>query len=202
MSEKAKTTDKDWQQIQDNDIETSTDEPIDPKEAEQVALASDEALEHPDYEALEAKLTEAEQLAHEMKENHLRAQAELDNVRKRMERELANAHKFAVEKFVTALLPVIDSLERGLEVGEKSDDASLKEGLALTLKMFQDTLAKFSIEPLSPLGEVFDPALHEAVSMQPSEEHKPGTVMTVIQKGYLLNGRVIRPAMVVVVKAE
>ena len=118
---------------------------------------------------------------------------------KRNERDLANAHKFALEKFAAELLPVKDSLEMGLLAAEENIDvARLKEGSELTLKLLSSALEKFNIREINPLNDVFNPEYHEAMSMQERTDVAPNTVVTVVQKGYLLNDRLIRPAMVIV----
>jgi molecular chaperone GrpE len=132
----------------------------------------------------------------------LRLQADIENLRKRNERDLANAHKFALEKFAVDLLPVKDSLEMGLAAaGDNADVAKLKEGAELTLKMLASVLAKYNIKEVNALDEQFNPEYHEAMSMQERSDVEPNTVVTVVQKGYLLNDRLIRPAMVIVSKA-
>ncbi len=150
-------------------------------------------------EQLDAALKDAE--SH--KDAALRAKAEADNVRRRAEREVSNASKFALERFAKEILAVVDSLEKALET-KADDDAqqAMHEGISLTHKLFLDTLKKFNIEQVSPLGESFDPALHEAMVMQESEEHEPNSVMMVVQTGYQLNGRLIRPARVIVAKGK
>jgi molecular chaperone GrpE len=157
-------------------------------------------LDHPSYVALSEKLTLAEQQAHENWEKSVRAQAELDNVRRRAEREIANAHRYGVEKLITDLLSVIDSLEQALQLAVKAQDASMCEGLELTLKLFMDVLKKFDVQQIDPLGAVFDPQLHEAMSVQETADAEPNTVLMVFQKGYMLGDRVVRPARVVVSK--
>jgi len=132
-------------------------------------------------------------------EKYLRAAAELENVRKRAARDVENAHKFALERFASELLAVRDSLEMGLATGEDADAESLRQGKEATLKLLTTVLERFGVEEVDPLGEPFDPALHEAMTMQPSDELEPGSVLTVFQKGYALNGRLLRPARVVVV---
>ena len=128
----------------------------------------------------------------------------MQNVRRRAENEVSNARKFALERFATDLLPVVDSLERGLEsVPEDNDDEqvkSLREGSTLTLKMLLEVLTKFNVQQLDPVGEPFDPKFHEAMSMQENADAEPNSVLAVLQKGYTLNERLIRPAMVVVSK--
>lgn len=196
---------KDWQKVRD---EVSQDEAPHTKEEvlEELIEASEEpdsgshSLAHPSYEELEEKLTLAEQQAHENWEKSVRALAELDNVRRRAEREVTNAHRYSLEKFIDALLPVIDSLEQALQLADEAGDGSMREGLELTLKLFVDVLQKFNVEPLNPEGAGFDPQLHEAMSIQESSDVAPNTVMTVFQKGYRLHDRVIRPARVIVSK--
>ena len=135
----------------------------------------------------------------------LRANAELENSKRRARQDIENAHKYALEKFVQELLPVKDSLEMGLAAADNSSGQegtnALKEGIVLTLKMFETALEKFSVQMLDPLGEAFDPSSHQAMTLQESTEHAPNTVIAVMQKGYRLNDRLIRPAMVVVSKA-
>ena len=148
---------------------------------------------------------ELEQLRREARENHenyLRAMAEVENVRRRGEREVANAHKFGLEKFVAELLPVRDSLEMGLKAGEQeqADVAALREGTELTLRMLGQVLEKFGVEEVNPEGEPFNPDRHEAVTTMQTSEAEADTVVQVMQKGYLLNERVVRPAMVVVAR--
>jgi molecular chaperone GrpE len=135
-------------------------------------------------------------------ERYLRAAAELDNVRKRAARDVENARKFAIERFATELLAVKDSLEMGLAAAaENTDVDSLLEGSRTTLKQLASALERFGIEEVDPEGEPFDPHLHEAMTTQPSAEVEPDTVLTVYQKGYTLNGRLLRPARVVVAAA-
>jgi len=133
----------------------------------------------------------------------LRLQAEMENTRRRARQDVENAHKFALEKFALELLPVKDSLEMGLAAADGDNEAvtQLKEGTELTLKMLVSVLEKFGIEAIDPTGETFDPERHQAMSMQESADHAPNTVMAVMQKGYQLNDRLLRPAMVVVSKA-
>jgi molecular chaperone GrpE len=139
----------------------------------------------------------------ELKETVLRAQADLQNVRRRAERDVESAHKYAIEKFTKDLLAVLDSMDRALELAETTEgfDVAMLEGTQMTHKLLLDTVAKHGVEPIDPAGEPFDPQAHQAMSMVESAEHPPSTVMTVMQKGYTLEGRVLRPAMVVVTKA-
>jgi molecular chaperone GrpE len=145
----------------------------------------------------EAALEEAQEKANEHFEQLLRLQAEIENIKRRSERELANAHKYATEKFVKELLAVVDSLEMAIQ-NSNDEQSSLREGIELTHKLFLDTLAKHSVTQHDPEGEPFDPEVHEAVSMQPNAEVDANTVLQVVQKGYTLNGRLVRPALVVV----
>lgn len=156
------------------------------------------ALDHLSYAALEEKLTLSEQTAHENWEKSVRAIAELDNVRRRAEREVANAHRYGIEKLITSLLPVMDSLEQALQMA--SNDAAMKEGLELTMKLFLDVLQKFEVQQLDPIGATFDPQEHEAMTMQDAPDSPANTVLAVFQKGYKLNDRLIRPARVIVSK--
>lgn len=128
----------------------------------------------------------------------VRAQAELDNLKKRHQRELENAHKFGLDKFVGELLGVWDSLELGhlAAQGENADVASLRDGVELTLKMLGTAMNKHGVEQIDPQGEVFNPDQHQAIAMEPGTDVPPNTVVQVIQKGYSLNGRLVRPAMV------
>lgn len=144
--------------------------------------------------------TVVEELQAKVEENwdrYLRTAAELENVRKRAARDVESARKFALERFARELLAVKDSLEMGL-AAESSSVESLHEGSTATLKLLAATLLQFGIAEVDPEGEPFDPEFHEAISMQPSDDAEPGSVLTVVQKGYSLNGRLLRPAMVVV----
>ncbi|MEM7378229.1 MAG: nucleotide exchange factor GrpE [Pseudomonadota bacterium] len=133
----------------------------------------------------------------------LRLHADMENLRKRAARDVENAHKFALEKFANELLPVRDSLEMGLDAAQQ-DDADLQriqEGTDLTLKMLVSAMEKFQLVAVDPTGEAFDPERHQAMTMQESAEHAPNTVLAVMQKGYTLNDRLLRPALVMVSKA-
>lgn len=147
-------------------------------------------------------LVELQAKADENWDHYLRAAAETENVRKRARRDVENAHKFALENFSRELLAVKDSLEMGIQAADKADADALLAGKEATLKLLATTLERFGVEELDPAGEPFDPEFHEAMTMQPSEDLEPGSVLTVIQKGYSLNGRLLRPAMVVVVAEE
>lgn len=144
-----------------------------------------------DVEALRAKIDENWDL-------YLRAVAETENVRKRAARDVENARRYALESFGREMLAVRDSFEMGLSAADSADAESLIEGSRATLKLLTATMERFGILEVDPLGEVFDPELHEAISMQASSEAEPGSVLSVVQKGYSLNGRLLRPAMVIV----
>jgi molecular chaperone GrpE len=146
------------------------------------------------------EVEELQQKLSTLGEQLLREQAEMQNVRRRAQRDVESAHKFALEKFATELLSVVDNLERAIGAIDAEDDSqkAVAEGLELTLKTFIDVLTKHSVEPVDPEGQPFDADLHQAVSMVPNAEVEPNTVINVFQKGYTLNGRLIRPAMVVV----
>ncbi|UQG59183.1 nucleotide exchange factor GrpE [Marinobacter sp. M3C] len=170
------------------------------EENAETAEAAPESSPSADLEALQAKVQE-------FQEQVLRSQAEMQNVRRRAENDVEKAHKFAVEKFVKELLPVVDSLEKAVESTEGHESsgdlvASIRQGVELTLDMFLSGLKKFNVERLNPVGEPFDPQYHEAMSMVPAPTAEPNSVVAVMQKGYLLNGRVVRPAMVMVAKPQ
>lgn len=160
------------------------------------------ALEHPSYSELEKKLTLAEQLAHENREKAMRAMAELDNVRRSTEREIAKAYSYSTGKLINALLPVMDSLEQALQVVLKDGETSMVEGLQLTMDLFIDVLEKQGVVQLNPEGALFNPQEHEAMSIQEVPGLADNTIVTVLQKGYQLNERLIRPARVIVAKAR
>ena len=150
---------------------------------------------------LEAELAQSQT---GVRDAQLRAQAEIENIRRRAEMDVEKAHKFALDKFANELLPVIDSLERALEVANKEDPqlASMIEGIELTLKGLLGAVRKFGVEVVGETGVPFNPEVHQAMSMMESEEFEPNHVMLVMQRGYTLNGRLLRPAMVAVSKAK
>lgn len=150
---------------------------------------------------LEAQLVEAQ---NRERESVLRIKAEMENLRRRTEQDVEKAHKFALEKFVNELLPVIDSLDRALEVADKAnpDNAAMIEGIELTLKSMLDVVRKFGVEVIADTNVPLDPNVHQAIAMVESEEIEAGKVLGVMQKGYTLNGRTIRAAMVTVAKAK
>lgn len=169
---------------------------------EETTSDSDSQLESPEKNAdsLEAQLENAQAKASENWELYVRAKAEADNQRRRHTRDLENAHKFGIEKFVTELLPVLDSMALGLAVEDASAEA-LREGMVITMNILEKMMEKLGIEEIDPLNEKFDAEKHQAMSMQESADVEPNTVIAVMQKGYSLNDRLIRPAMVMVSKA-
>jgi molecular chaperone GrpE len=171
-------------------------------EGESAAPTSEPALDHPSYESLEAQLTATEQKLNEHWNEVVRARAEMENIRRRAGIDVANARKFALEKFAADLLPVVDSLGHALtcEFGDNQFARSIHEGVDLTMTVFLQTLERFGIKQVDPIGATFDPNQHQAVSIEETPDAKPNTVVRVLQKGYMLNERLIRPAMVVVAK--
>ena len=187
---------------EDKSEETNPDEHSEvietPPEPEQDTESSQQAT-------TDDPLAEAQNQVAALKDQALRAQAEMENVRRRAARDVEHAHKFALDKFAADLLPVIDSLEKALEATEASGadgvDA-LVEGVELSLKLFLSSCEKAGMSQLDPLGEPFNPEEHEAMAMVPNPDAEPNSVMEVMQKGYTLNGRLVRAAKVIVVKAQ
>ena len=185
----------------ENTSEVSSEELLsEDADAVQDGIGTGEPLDHVELTAL---LEDARGKADEHWDQVVRLQAQIDNLRKRSERELANAHKFALEGFVNELLPVKDSLEMGLAAFdvEGADTDTLREGVELTLQMLANAMDKAAIKEVNPQDERFDPEFHQAMSTQQRDDVEPNTVVTVVQKGYTLNGRLVRPAMVIVSKA-
>ncbi|RDE93272.1 nucleotide exchange factor GrpE [Aggregatibacter aphrophilus] len=187
----------DEQRIDNNpelEQEIQQEEPI--QEQNQTEDPLEEAIAR--VQELEAQLAET---AKKEQDLLLRTRAEIDNIRRRTEQDVEKAHKFALEKFAKDILNTIDNLERALATPRNTEDESVKalfDGVELTLKELLATVARFGVEPMGAVGEVFNPDLHQAISMQPVEGFESNQITTVLQKGYLLNGRVIRPAMVMV----
>ena len=163
----------------------------------------DEQVEEVSLEQLQKQLKQAEKKAEENWDKALRVQAEMENLKRRTQKDLENAHKYGLEKFAKELLSVIDSLELGIQAStsDNPEVVALKHGSELTIKQFESVFAKFNVEAIDPVGQAFNPELHQAMTMQPSADVEPNTVLNVFQKGYILNGRLIRPAMVVVSQA-
>jgi molecular chaperone GrpE len=183
------------------------EENIEAKEQEVEATVETEEESTPveeaevDVETLQALLAKEKENAQTNRDAALRAQAEMENLRKRTARDVESAHKYALEKFVNELLPILDSLTLGMNAAESAENVGeLREGMDLTLKMFNGAMEKFGVKEIDPQGEKFTPEQHEAISMQEIEGTESGTVVSVMQKGYELNGRLVRPAMVVVAK--
>jgi len=178
-----------------NSVESAEESAV---EAEAVSNEND-STDQKDWKA------EAEALAQQidtLKDQAVRAQAEVQNVRRRAEKDVEKAHKFALEKFAKELLPIVDGLEKAVEaeVSSGNEMTTLREGVEMTLSMFLSGVKKFNLEQVDPVGHPFDPALHEAMTMVESPDAEPNTVIAAMQKGYTLSGRLIRPAMVVVSK--
>lgn len=170
--------------------------------------AAESAEDNPSAEDVEAAQTEAEQAEQdpqvaELKDQLLRQMAEVENIKRRASRDVEHAHKFATEKLLNDLVPVLDSLEKAVETATATDGAeAIAEGVSLSLKLCVDTLARHGVEQVDPLGEPFDPQLHEAMTMVPNPDAEPNSVMDVMAKGYVLNGRLVRAAKVIVVKGD
>ncbi len=176
--------------------ENESQDPLDPTQATEPALT---------YEELIAALDGAKADASEARDQALRAQAETENVRRRAQRDVENAHKYGIEKFAAELLPVADSLERAVDTARANAtndaDSAIAEGVELSLKLFVDVLSRAAIVQLDPHGEPFNPQFHEAMTTLESADAEPGSVIQVLQKGYTLNGRLVRAALVMVAKA-
>lgn len=153
---------------------------------------------------LELALSKAEAKVNEQRDSVLRTQAEMENVRRRASQDVEKAHKFALEKFANEILTSVDNLERALQLADKENEANKNfvEGIELTYKSLTSTLEKFGVKAIGEEGEAFNPDQHQAMSMQESDEHPNNTIMAVMQKGYELNGRLLRPAMVMVARGS
>ena len=185
-------------------VESIDQEPAAPADAVQADADSEANVSgQPETEIaldqLKQDLAQARAQSEDNWNNLLRTKADLENLRKRSQRDLENAHKYAFEKFAAELLPVKDSLELGLNhSAEEANAEKLHEGMELTLKMFKQLMEKYQIEEINPQGELFDPEKHQAMTTQENAELAPNTVLAVMQKGYALNDRLLRPAMVIV----
>lgn len=173
------------------------------EEAQEATEMSEQEVLVAKVAELEAALMASQAKVKEQQDSVVRAAADVENMRRRATQDVEKAHKFALEKFAKELLPVIDNLERAVQSADAENEAvkPVLEGIELTQKSFISSVEKFGLVALDPQGEAFDPEKHQAMAMQPSNEVKPNHVMAVLQKGYELNGRVIRPAMVMVAKA-
>lgn len=163
----------------------------------------EQAQESPVELTLEEQVVQLQEELVGARDDALRAQADAQNVIRRAEQDVEKARKFALERFAGELLPVVDNLERALEAASGDEEVvkPIAEGVELTLKSFLDVLGKFNIEVVDPEGEPFDPNVHQAMSMVENNDVEPNTVIAVMQKGYVLNGRLVRPAMVMVSKS-
>ncbi|MEC6814971.1 nucleotide exchange factor GrpE [Photobacterium toruni] len=188
--------------VQDEQL-NDTVEAVEVEAVEGEFVESEQELYAARIAELEAALLAKDAEVNEIKDAALRARAEGENVRRRSEQEIDKARKYALNKFAEELLPVIDNLERAIEMADKNNDATkaMMEGVELTLMTMTTTVGKFGLKVIDPQGEAFNPEFHQAMAMQESADFAPNTVMAVMQKGYELNGRVIRPAMVMVSKA-
>jgi molecular chaperone GrpE len=177
---------------------------VDPSEAPRVPpdeTGGEAAAGSGEIETLRRALATAEESARSQRDQYLRAMAELDNVRKRAQRDIEGAHRYALEGFASELLAVRDGLEQAVRQGAQADAATVLAGQEATLKLLDRAFEKFSIKTLEPVGKKFDPAQHEAVLMQQSDSAEPDSVLQVVQTGYELKGRLLRPARVIVAKA-
>lgn len=172
--------------------------------AEEQASEAGTASPEMSLEVLQQQLEQAQQQAAANLDKAIRTQAEMENLKKRVQKDLDDERKYGLAKFAKELLSVLDSLELGIQAasGDSPEVVKLREGSELTIKQFESVFAKFNIEAIYPLGQPFNPELHQAMAMQPSASAEPNSVLNVFQKGYVLNGRLLRPAMVVVAKAE
>lgn len=188
-----------------DEVETSQEGQVESELNQDETTADVEVLDPNEAKILdlEAQLAEAQQALHDQKEGALRALAEGENAKRRAETEIDKARKFALEKFAGDLLPVIDSLDQAVRYADPENEAlkPILEGLELTQKTFNDTVSKHGLVVLDPQGETFNPEMHQAMSMQESADVPPNTVLAVVQKGYQINGRLLRPAMVMVSQA-
>lgn len=188
-----------------NEDKREEQEPVEEPEATEPSEEhTSEADAEESVEGLKSRVEALNQALESAKEQVLRSQAEAQNARRRAEQDVAKAHKFGQEKLLRDLLPVVDNLERALSSMDRDnpDFKAVIEGIELTHKSFVDVLAQHQVEPVNPEGEPFDPELHQAMTMVDNPDVEPNTVIEVFQKGYTLNGRLVRPAMVVVSKAS
>lgn len=182
-------------QTSENRVDTQQDK------LSESSVADDGVFDLKDKKIIQLEI-ELMQLKEQERDNILRLQAEIENIRRRSTQEIEKIHKFSLERFVFELLPVIDNLERTLGIADRSNTllSSIIEGIELILKLFLDVMHKFGVEVVNAVHVTFNPEIHQAISMVESEEYTPNQVLTIIQKGYVLNGRLIRPAMVTVSK--
>ncbi|AFP85702.1 molecular chaperone GrpE (heat shock protein) [secondary endosymbiont of Heteropsylla cubana] len=178
------------------------EDPIEIEQKVETATETEDLLEKKNIRIIELE-SELKQIQQRERDTALRAKAEIENMRRRNELDIEKAHKFALERFSFDLLPVIDNLERAIDMSDRNNvelNATI-EGIELTLKSLLDVIKKFGLDVIADIGVPFNPELHQAMTMLPSDEHKPNHVIMVMQKGYILNGRLLRPAMVSVSKS-
>ncbi|CDL81220.1 nucleotide exchange factor GrpE [Xenorhabdus szentirmaii] len=188
------------QKVPDEQVSENTENVLEPQmDVEKADAPETENVFDPRVAELEEQLKQAQS---NERDALLRARAEVENIRRRAELDVEKAHKFALEKFANQLLPVIDNLERAIEAADRANELlqPMIEGIELTLKSFIDAVGKFGVEVVSEANVPFNPDVHQAMTMVESEQHEPNSVMFVMQKGYTLNGRLLRPAMVAVSK--
>ncbi|MBE8595897.1 nucleotide exchange factor GrpE [Xenorhabdus sp. BG5] len=188
------------QKVPDEQVAENTENVLEQQiNAEQADAPETENVVDPRVAELEEQLKQAQT---NERDALLRTRAEIENIRRRTEQDIEKAHKFALEKFANELLPVIDNLERALDAADRTNEALLPmiEGIELTLKSFIDSVGKFGVEVVCDTNVPFNPEVHQAMTMMESDQHEPNQVMLVMQKGYTLNGRLLRPAMVAVSK--
>jgi molecular chaperone GrpE len=170
-------------------------------DAEPTAVLPETATELVELERLQQELAQSEERSKNHWDQYLRAVAELDNVRKRAQKDIESANRYGLERFILELLPVKDSLELAVENAGRGDAASIAAGQEATLQLLKTALTKQDVKTLEPLGEPFDPSRHEAMMAQPSASAEPNSILKVVQPGYELNGRLLRPARVIIAKA-
>lgn len=186
-----------------SDKQTLSENGTPAEQGEAEADNATQAVEPPSVEALQLAVEETQNKADQYYNDLLRARADLENFRKRAQRDIEHAHKFGLEKLVQEFLPVKDSVELGLSAAEKSEDvSSLREGLELTLQMLSTAFERLGVNEVNPLGDKFDPNFHQAMTTQPNNEVEAGTVLNVVQRGYVLNERLMRPALVIVAATD
>ncbi|WP_171044162.1 nucleotide exchange factor GrpE [Pseudoalteromonas aurantia] len=204
MSEQNNATEHEQEIVEPVEQASDSVENVEAQDVETEVEAEAEAELSPEEEiaGLYAELAATKKQVADQKDSVVRAAADIENMRRRAAQDVEKAHKFALEKFANELLPVIDNLERAIEFSDKENETlkPVLEGIDMTLKSFSDAVAKFGVEMLNPQGETFNPEFHQAMSIQPSNDVSPNTVLAVMQKGYTLNGRLLRPAMVMVSK--
>ncbi|WP_331828609.1 nucleotide exchange factor GrpE [Candidatus Blochmannia sp. SNP] len=181
----------------------SQDKKVEKEELLESNSTEDNIIDPKNDQIVKLKIKLAQLQEHE-RDTTLRLTAEIENIRRRNAQEVEKIHKFGLERFIFELLPVIDNLERTLNISDHSNTSlsAIIEGIELTLKSFLDTVSKFGLESIHEIYVSFNPEIHQAISVIESEDQKPNQVLTIIQKGYILNGRLIRPAMVTVSKAK